>query len=112
MSPVRRRSMTLLDAILLVGSAAIGMAAFQLTRRALFRGWIWIADHGPPDLHTWTTRQAIVTCSDIATFLIPLVGPWTFLLLVLRMRAPRPRWRGICRQPGLAACLAAPFGWS
>ncbi|MFI5459715.1 MAG: hypothetical protein ACHRXM_30180 [Isosphaerales bacterium] len=111
MSPDRRRRMTLLDAVLLVGSAAIGMGMYQLSRRNLFRGWIWIADLGIPDIHTWSTTQALVTCSDITVHLVPLVAPWTFLLIALRMRSPRPSWRRIWRQPGMAACLAALFGW-
>jgi hypothetical protein len=111
MSPVRRRRMTLLDAVLLVGSAAIGMGAFQFVRRSYFKGWIRIADHGLPNITTWSTWDVIVTCCDIAAFLIPVVAPWTFLLIVLRMRSPRPSWRRIWRQPGMAACLAALFGW-
>jgi hypothetical protein len=111
MSPVRRRSLTLLDAILLVGSAAIGMGAFQFSRRAWFRGWIWIGDHGLPDIQTWTTWDLIGTCRDIVVFFIPLVAPWTLLLIALRMRPPRPSWRRIWRQPGMAACLAALVGW-
>jgi hypothetical protein len=111
MAPVRRRQMTLLDAILLVSSAAIGMGAFQAVRRGLFQGWIWLFDQRFPDVHTWTTWDVIVTCSDITVFLIPLVGPWTVLLILLRMRSPRPGWRRICRQPGMTACLAALFGW-
>jgi len=103
--------MTLLDAILLVGSAAVGMGMFQGVRRALFRGWIWIADHRLPDIHTWWTWDVIVTCSDLMVFLIPVVAPWTVLLIVLRMRSPRPSWRRIWRQPGMAACLAALLGW-
>ena len=111
MSPVHRRRMTLPDAMLLVGSAAIGMGMYQLSRRALFRGWIWIADRGLPDIHTWSTTQALATCSDIVVHLVPLVAPWTLLLIALRMRPPRPSWRRIWRQPGMAACLAALFGW-
>lgn len=112
MSPNRRRKMTLLDTVLLVGSAAIGMGAFQIVRRGLFQGWIWIADHRIPDIHTWTTWDLIVTCSDISVFVLPLVTPWTLLLLALRMRPPRPTWRRIWRQPGMVACLAVLFGWT
>ncbi len=111
MSRVRRRSMTLLDSILLITSAAVGMGAFQFARRTWFRGWIQIADHGLPDISTWFTFDLIVTCCDITAFLIPIVAPWTLLLIALRMRPPRPRWRRIWRQPGMAACLAVLVGW-
>jgi hypothetical protein len=103
--------MTLLDAILLVSTAAIGMGLFQGVRRALFQGWIWITDHRIPDIHTWSTWDLIVTCSDLSVFLIPVVAPWTVLLMLLRMRTPRPSWRRIWRQPGMVACLAALLGW-
>jgi hypothetical protein len=111
MSRVRPRRITLLDAILLVGSAAIGMGMFQLSRRAWFGGWIRIADRGVPNIHAWSTTEALATCSDIAVYLIPVVAPWTFLVILLRMRSPRPSGRRIWRQPGMAACLAAIFGW-
>jgi hypothetical protein len=111
MSPVGRRKMSLLDAILLVGSAAIGLGLFELAHRTLFKGQIWLVDEGIPNVQTWSTMELLVTCSDITVFLIPVVAPWTFLLIVLRMRQPRPGWRRIWRQPGMAACLAALFGW-
>ena len=109
-----RRRMTLLDTILLVSSAAIGLGLFERTHRTLFKGWIWIADSGFPDVRTWTTLEALVTLSDVTAFLIPVVMAWTVLLLLLRMRSPRPTWRRIWRQPGMAACLAALVGavWS
>jgi len=47
----------------------------------------------------------------LTVFLIPVVAPSTFLPIALRMRSPRPSWRRIWRQPGMAACLAAVFGW-
>jgi len=103
--------MTILDATLLVGSAAVGFGLFEIVHRGLFQGWIWIMDHGLPDPNTWTALTAIVTCSDVAVFLIPLVAPWTLLLIALRLRPPRPSWKRIWRQPGMAACWAALIGW-
>jgi hypothetical protein len=44
-----RRKMTLLDAILLVGSAAVGLGLFELSHRTLFKGQIWLVDQGLPD---------------------------------------------------------------
>ena len=107
-----RRRMTLLDAVLLVGSAAIGLGLFELVHRTLFNGWIWITDVGVPDVWTWSTTEAIVTLSDVTAFLLPIVLAWTVLLVMLRMRAPRPPWRHIWRQPGMAACLAVLVSWS
>ena len=111
MSPKSRRMPTLLDAILLVSSVAIGLGTFQWAHRSMFQGWIWMLDHGLPAPGDWRAINIVVTCSDAMTLLIPIAAPWTFLLLVLRMRPPRPRWRQIWRQPGMAACLAVLVGW-
>jgi hypothetical protein len=111
MRPVGRRRMTLLDAVLLVGSAAIGLGLFELAHRTLFKGQIWLADNGVPNFKTWSTMEVLVLCSDIAAFSLPVVVPWTFLLIALRMRQPRPAWRRAWQQPGMAACLAAIVGW-
>ena len=111
MSPIRRRTMTLLDATLLVGTAAVGLGMFQWVHRSMFQGWIWLIDHGPPDNHAWTALHVVVTCTDLMAMLIPLAAPWTLLLILLQMRPPRPRWRRIWQRPGMAACLAAILGW-
>jgi hypothetical protein len=103
--------MSLLEAILMVGSAAVGLGLFELSHRTLFKGLIWIADRGFPNIQSWSTLEALVTCSDITVFLLPVIIPWTFLLILLRMRSPRPSWRRIWRQPGMAACLVAVFAW-
>lgn len=111
MSSKSRRMPTLLDAVLLVGSAAIGLGMFQWAHRSMFQGWIWMLDHGLPARGDWRAVNLVVTCSDTMVLLIPLAAPWTFLLLFLRMRPPRPRWRQIWRQPGMLACLAMLAGW-
>src|SRR5262249_2113627 len=111
MSSVAHRRMTLLDAILLVRSGAIGMGGFGGGRGPVVRGWIWVMERGLPDFSTWSTWDLIVTCADLTVFLVPVLAPWTLLLFVLRLRSPRPRWRRIWAQPGMAACLAAVFGW-
>jgi hypothetical protein len=111
MSHKSRRMPTLLDAILLVGSAAIGLGMFQWAHRSMFQGWIWMLDDGLPARGDWMAINLVVTCTDTMVLFIPLAAPWTFLLLLLRGRPPRPCWRRIWRQPGMAACLAALLGW-
>jgi hypothetical protein len=104
--------MPLIDAVLLVSTAAVGLGAFETIRRGLFRGWIWILERGLPDVHAWSGMEILVLFSDLAVFLIPVVAPWTLYLLARRlMTTPRATWRRIWRQPGMVACLAALFGW-
>src|SRR5262249_51195613 len=106
-----RRKMTLLDAILLVASAAVGMGAFQYAVRTWFPGWIWTWARGLPARQDLTTWLVIVTCCDFVVFLVPLIAPWTVLLLLLTLTSPRPRLRRAFRRPGVAACAAALVGW-
>jgi hypothetical protein len=111
MSTGGRRTPTVLDAVLLVGSAAVGFGLFQWVHRSMFQGWIWMIDHGLPRSGDWTSLNVLVTCTDTMVLFTPLAGSWTVLLLILTMRSPRPRWRQIWRQPGMAACLAFSLGW-
>ena len=111
MSRQHRKMPSLLDAVLLVGSAAVGLGMFQWIHRSMFQGWIWMLDHGLPGRAEWTALHVVVTCTDVMALLIPVAAPWTVLLLLLRTRAPRPAWRRIWRQPGMAACLAVLVGW-
>jgi hypothetical protein len=107
-----RRNPTLLDAVLLVASAAVGMGLFQWARRSLFQGWIWLLDLGVPGSGDLTGLRLLVTGTDVMVMLIAIVAPWTFVVLFLRLRPPRPRrWRHLWRQPGTAACLAAVLAW-
>jgi hypothetical protein len=112
MRTATRRNPTLLDAVLLVGSAATGMGLFQWAHRSLFMGWIWMLDLGLPRADELTGLRVLVTGTDVMAMLIAIVAPWTFVVLVLRLRPPRPRrWRHLWRQPGTAACLAAVLAW-
>jgi hypothetical protein len=103
--------MTELDVMLLVGSAAFGMAMLELSHRTIFEGWIPLLDRGLPDVHQWTTREVVASATDVSAFLVTVAAPWTVLLVLFRMRAPRPSWRRIWREPGMTACFAALFAW-
>ncbi|MFO0891627.1 MAG: hypothetical protein U0790_21090 [Isosphaeraceae bacterium] len=108
MTTTPRRNATILDVALLVGLAAVGLAAYQWVHQSPFPGWIWLLDLGVPGKGEWSALRVLVTCSDLTSMLISIVGPWTVLLLVLRLaRVPVARWRRAWRKPGIAACLAA-----
>lgn len=98
------RRFTLLDMMVLIAATAVSIA------------WMrhYAPRHGLPDVLInqrfggWTTAAFF---SGTVTALTRVTGywltPWTFALLILRMRPPRPRRRQLFRQPGMVACLSA-----
>jgi len=40
----------------------------------------------------------------VSIFLVPWLLVLSLVIFGLRLRAPRPRWRRLCRQPGFVAC--------
>jgi hypothetical protein len=107
-----RRSMTVLDVAVLVGLAGVGLGAYQWIQQGLFPGWVWLLELGLPGRNEWTTLRAMVTASDLCSMLVPVAGPWTLALVVLRLGSlPRARWRRARRQPGMAGCLAVAVTW-
>ncbi len=93
MRPRKPRKATILDAMILVAAAACGLA---LSR----------AMDGPNEGSlNWFGRTAdgLVRISAVLPFLMT----FTPAVLLMRLRRPRPRWRKLARQPGVAACSAA-----
>jgi hypothetical protein len=63
---------------------------------------------GPPDIGlTSPPGQAVDIAQDVSVLAFPLLCSWSFVVLRLRLVAPRPRWRVLAAQPGLWACGAA-----
>ncbi len=79
------RRFTLLDGMILVAGSAVGTAGIlgQWGDQTV-EGWVNVAD-------------------DVSGFLLMLASA---LLLILRLRGPRPTIRRIARQPGAAGCFA------
>jgi hypothetical protein len=91
------RKFNLLDAMILVAATAAGMAFLRMflaegrfSPVTIFQGW------------SLTSR----VLSGIETA-YPFLVMWTFALVILRLRQPRPRMRRLARQPGMAAGCAA-----
>ncbi|MCA1686771.1 MAG: hypothetical protein LC745_12540 [Planctomycetia bacterium] len=91
-SPTTQR-FTVTDGMVLIAATALGLAAVrELSRLAL------------------STFGTDAFCSDLVdlsysvAFCLSLA--WTFALLLLRLRRPRPGRRDLFRQPGFAACVA------
>lgn len=82
----RCRPFTILDAMILVGASAAGLAL----ARTIFNDALTMP-HSP----MWVARP-------ITYFLLA----WTLALIPLRLRRPRPPLRRLMVQPGMAACCA------
>jgi len=95
------RKCTLFDAMILVAATAAGMALLRmfLAEGRFFQGAFFQG------------RFTSYVLSGIeAAF--PFLMTWTFALVILGLRQPRPRIRRLVRQPGIAACSAASSGFA
>lgn len=101
-TPATRRRFTLLDAMIVVGSAAPAFAVLRATDET--GEWLGLlADLIKPEL--WRV-QLDTFAYLVPLMLTPLAVSATLDVLALRLRKPRPGRRRLARQPGFAACLA------
>src|SRR4051812_9573248 len=98
MRDARCRDFTLLDAMIVVATTAVGCGLIKWSRidflrliypdpryRPFPRGYITQCVHGM----SWTV--------------VPFLASWSLGLLFIRMRRPRPERRRLFRQPGVVA---------
>lgn len=100
-----RRRFTMADGMILVASAALGLA---LTRWAL--PWVdglyfFRALVSEPPAPGWSARVVIVRLTTLLVVLAPMALGAEAGYLALRLRAPRPRWRRLARQPAMVAAV-------
>lgn len=111
MDAVRRRRLTLFDALSLVAATAVGLALIRLHHD--LRSTQEVKDEAGSGIHptaVGTTRAVLVVlrgCWYWGHKTLPLVSVLTITILVLHFRRPRSSLRRMTRQPGLVACLAA-----
>jgi hypothetical protein len=90
------RKLNLLDSMIIVAATAAGLALFRMF---LAKGWFFQGDF-------FGGSFASYVLSGIEA-IFPFLAVWTFALVILGLRQPRPRIRRLVRQPGMAACFAA-----
>jgi hypothetical protein len=98
MSEVKSRQFSILDALILIAATAAG-----------FAWWRILEPFGP--FHgslaevslAGSLRSRLYRAAWGLLDLYPVMVPWTFGWLLLRLRSPRPGLRRIARQPGFAA---------
>lgn len=94
MRPASPRKLTILDAMILVAAVACGLAMSRTVDpggASYSQNWFGRITDGP------------VRVSAALPYLIAL----TPAVMLMRIRRPRPRWRRLMRQPGMAACSVA-----
>jgi hypothetical protein len=87
-----------------------GLADFMITIAALGAGLAWHRTY-VDGMHSGYFRSAGIMRwsrdSQLASQWTPFLVWTTAAVLIFRLRAPRPPWRRLRRQPGLIACVSA-----
>jgi len=98
MSKQRGRDLNLLDAMILVAATAVGLSLISAG------GWYQLKNlGGRANIRGWL--RYLVLYMVAARSLLPILSCWTFAVLAIRLRRPRPSCRRLARQPGMIACL-------
>ncbi len=100
------RPFTLLDAMILVAATAAALPAVQMIGIGI--GIVGPGDNLVDELVAFVAAGEFRELGALLTYLpVPVGAAWTVALIPLRLRRPRPPWRRLARQPGLAAASAA-----
>src|SRR3954453_20841801 len=97
------RSLTLLDGMIVIAATACGFAAI----RGAVPEMLHMLPTGPRVPFLMSRPVLGIALVTLAAW--PLPAMWSIALLILRLRRPRPRWRRLSRQPGVAASCAVAF---
>jgi hypothetical protein len=111
------RRLTLLDAMVLLAAGAPGLALLRPSSPTISKelGWIPWQDVTLPGT-LWVSRLlggpgfTMDLLMDFLDIVLPFLAIGTPAVLALRWLQPRPPWRALVQQPGLAACSAAMVG--
>ena len=98
------RKMSVVDLLILVVTAGIGMGCLLAVDRTLLANRL-------SDMHwlrvRWDPVGWRIVLNELIAYVLPLLGGWAAVLPLLRLRDRRPRLRRSFSQPGIVACLAA-----
>ena len=98
------------DAMLLVAATAVGLAACRYTVEGFLGGSTSLFRPFAPFERGVNSLAVVISASDFMAIALTLVGGWTFILPLIRVRSQRIGRRRLLRQPGFSACLAAMCG--
>ena len=100
--PISRR-FTLLDGMILISATAAGFALMRPTMEDL-------PSNFPFEGMFFSYRSIVSGVSYLFLSTTPLFSAWSFCLVLLRLRPPRPSLHRLFRQPGLVASISASIG--
>ena len=112
------RRFLLLDAMILVGATAVGLSVsiglLDLSDPSASFSRKMLSASRIPSFHSpqpgARTDAFIVLGLGVIAFGSPAAAALGLVLIPLRLVSPRPRWRGLWRQPGLIACSTSTAG--
>jgi hypothetical protein len=94
------RRFTLLDAMIVVATVALALAATRWKYAGF--AWFWGLDR-----EGWTPGAVLRRTVTVAAFALPGLFAATLAVVLARLARPRPPLRRVALQPGSAACATA-----
>jgi hypothetical protein len=104
--PTAARRFTLLDGMILIGAIAVALGVLRGHPAKIHWRQYWNRSGSNVG---WPDAQFVLYLVVVA---MPPAASATLAALTIRLRKPRPKWRRLVRQPGLAACVAVVSAWA
>src|SRR5262245_881202 len=104
------RKFNLVDVMSLVAATGLGLSCYVLLDDAAFGGRRYLYGLFERWPRGWNFLMVIDRATGAAAMPLPLLGGWTLVLPILRLRNSRWSWSRLGHQPGLMACMAAIAG--
>jgi hypothetical protein len=98
------------DVMLLVALTGVGLATCRYAMDAWSGGGASVFRPFAPFENGVTSFAVVVSAAGFVAITLTLIGGWTLVLPLIRLKTQRIGLRRLLRQPGFTACLAAVFG--
>lgn len=98
------------DVMLLVALSGVGLATCRYAMDAWSGGGASVFRPFAPFERGVTSVAVVISAAGFVAITLTLIGGWTLVLPLIRLKSQRIGLRRLLRQPGFSACLAALFG--
>jgi hypothetical protein len=106
---IQIRRFTVLDGMIVVGAVGLALAPLKwLGLRS--NSWVFFREMAAGFAWDWGWFDDFIP--EMLLLATPPAVAATLAVLAMRLRQPRPLWRKLTRQPGLAACLVLVPTWA